>query len=142
MDVLQDAFVTAFEDLAELRQPGAFRTWIHRITVRLVHRRFRRRRLLRLLGLDRERDEVSLDALAVESASAEARAELRWLDEALRKATDADRIAWLLRHVEGLAVDEVASACGCSPATAKRRIASADAVVLRHLGAAKEGGRR
>lgn len=142
MDVLQDAFVYAFEELAELRQAGAFRTWLHRITVRLVHRRFRRRRLLRLLGLERQRDELSLDALAVESATPEARAELRWLDEALRRLPDVDRIAWLLRHVEGLAIEEVADACTCSPATAKRRIASADAAVRRHLGTGREEGGR
>jgi len=66
-DVLQDAFVSAFEDLSVLREPEAFRAWVHRITVRLVHRRFRRRRLLGMLGLDRKNDEVSLESLADDS---------------------------------------------------------------------------
>ena len=35
------------------------------------------------------------------------------------------RIAWSLRYVEGYALGEVASACGCSLATAKRKIAAA-----------------
>ncbi len=60
-DVLQDAFVSAFEDLGALREHDAFRAWVHRITVRLVHRRFRRRRLLGFVGLDQRSDDVSLE---------------------------------------------------------------------------------
>lgn len=132
-DVLQDAFVTAFEDLRSLRDPGAFGAWVHRITVRLVHRRFRRRRMLGLLGLDKKNDDVSLESLADESASQEARVELRWLDAALARIDGHERIAWMLRHVEGLALEEVAETCDCSLATVKRRIASAEVVVRRHV---------
>jgi RNA polymerase sigma-70 factor, ECF subfamily len=35
--------------------------------------------------------------------------------------------------VEGLELSEVATACGCSLATVKRRLADADAVVQRHV---------
>lgn len=136
LDVLQDTFVTAFEDIEKLREPSAFAAWAHRIAVRLVHRRFRKRRLLGLLGLDRRNDDVSLESLADESASSEARVELRWLDAALAKVDDRERIAWMLRFVEGLPLEDVAEACDCSLATVKRRIAAADAVARRHL----EGG--
>ena len=34
-----------------------------------------------------------------------------------------ERLAWTLRHVEGSTLEEVAVGCGCSLATAKRRIA-------------------
>lgn len=132
-DVLQDAFVTAFEELAALRERDAFRGWLHRITVRLVHRRFRRRRLLGLIGLDRSSQDVSLESLADDSASPEVRVELRWLDAALARIDDRERIAWMLRHVEGLALEEVAEACDCSLATVKRRVAAAEVVVRRHF---------
>jgi RNA polymerase sigma-70 factor (ECF subfamily) len=133
MDVLQDTFVTAFEDIAQLREPAAFRAWLHRIAVRLVHRRFRRRKLLGLLGLDRRGEEISLESLADEAASPDARIELRWLDAALLRVDERSRVAWMLRHIEGLALDEVASACECSLATAKRRISAAEAAVEDHL---------
>lgn len=132
MDVLQDAFVTAFEDVKSLRDHDAFRGWIHWIAVRLVHRRFRRRRPLGWLGLGGSED-VSLETLADETVSQESRMELRWLDEALARVDDCARSAWMLRHVEGLTLDEIAAVCDCSLATAKRRIACADAVVQRHF---------
>lgn len=133
MDVMQDTFVTAFEELADLREPAALRGWLQRIAVRLVHRRFRRRKLLALIGLDRREDEISLESFADLSACPDARAELRWIDAALLRVEERARVAWMLRTIDGLALDEVAAACECSLATAKRRIAVADAVVEAHL---------
>ena len=39
------------------------------------------------------------------------------------------KIAWTLRHVEGDSLESVAERCGCSLATAKRRIAAAQAAL-------------
>src|SRR5687767_14795025 len=50
-DVVQDAFVDALEELATLREPAQFRKWLTGIAVHKVHRRLRRRKLLRALGL-------------------------------------------------------------------------------------------
>jgi RNA polymerase sigma-70 factor (ECF subfamily) len=136
-DVLQDTFVVAFENIGDLREASAFGGWLKRIAVRLVHRRFRRRKLLAIFGLDRGEGDAPLESLADESASPETRAELRWLDDALGRADHAERIAWMLRHVEGLALEEVAEALGCSLATAKRRIAAAEARVRAHTGGAR-----
>ena len=132
LDVLQDTFVAAFEDIGALRDPDAFRPWVHRVAVRLVHRRFRKRKLLTMLGLGREPAAISLEDLADERGSPESRVELRWLDAALCRLDDKTRIAWMLRHVEGLSLEETAEACDCSLATAKRRIAAGDAVVKQH----------
>lgn len=134
MDVLQDTFVSAFRDIASLRDRSAFRGWIHRICVRLVHRKFRRRRLLALLGLHSGSGETSLESLADEAASPEARMELRWLDRALDDVNAAARAAWVLRNIEGYALEEVAQLCNCSLATAKRRIALVENVVAAHFG--------
>jgi DNA-directed RNA polymerase specialized sigma24 family protein len=40
----------------------------------------------------------------------------------------------MLRRVEGLELAQVASMCGCSLATAKRRIGHVDDLVRRHAG--------
>ena len=44
-----------------------------------------------------------------------------------------ERFAWVLRHVEGYQLEEVADACECSLATAKRWIAKADERVRQHV---------
>ena len=132
-EIVQDTFVTAFEQLGTLREPGAVRGWLGQIAVNLVRRRFRRGRLMRFLGLDRGADVATLEALADPGVSTDQRAELALVDRLLRGMKPALRLAWMLRRVDGLELGEVASLCECSLATVKRRIAEADAIVERHV---------
>ena len=135
-DVVQDAFVAAFTRIHQLRDGALFRAWLLRITVHEVHRRFRRQRLLAALGMGRRADpepDASLAQLAAPGLPAEAHAELRLLDRALAQLPARERIAWMLRHIEGLELTEVASACDKSLATIKRWLAHADQHVQRHL---------
>src|SRR4051812_33495585 len=113
-DVLQDAFVDALGQLSTLREPAQFRAWLTAIAVHKVHRRLRRRKLLRLLGLWDDRREELLEACLAPGVSAEHYADIVCLDQALRQVADASRIAWQLRHVEGYRLEEVAQHCGCS----------------------------
>ena len=132
-DVVQDAFVTAFEIWDQLREPEHAKNWLLTIAVRKVHRRFRRRRLLRLLGLDQPTDDATLESLARPDLGGEARAELSLLDRVLARVPAEARIAWMLRHVEGTSLEETAALCECSLATVKRRIAVANAKVSEHV---------
>jgi RNA polymerase sigma-70 factor (ECF subfamily) len=132
-EVVQDTFVVGFEQLGTLREPAAVRAWLAQIAVSLVRRRLRRGRLLRFLGLDRSPDDASLSALAAPELRPDDCAELALIDRMLGRMPADLRIAWMLRRVEGLALAEVASACACSLATAKRRIATADTQVARHV---------
>ncbi|HEX6242859.1 MAG TPA: sigma factor, partial [Polyangiales bacterium] len=50
-DAAQDTFVDVLEQIRSLREPNRLRHWITRIAVHKAHRRFRRRKLLRGLGL-------------------------------------------------------------------------------------------
>ena len=132
-DVVQDTFACAFEIWDQLREPARVKHWLLQIAVRKVHRRFRRRKLLRALGLDRSVDDATLCSMARAEATAETRAELSLLDDVLKKLPAAERVAWMLRYVEGLKLQEIAEDCSCSLATAKRRIAAAHARVETHL---------
>jgi RNA polymerase sigma-70 factor (ECF subfamily) len=132
-EVVQDTFVVGFAQLGTLRDPAALRAWLARIAVSLVRRRMRRGRLLKMLGLDRSPDDATLAALAAPTMRADDRAELALVDRLLRRMPANLRIAWMLRRVEGLPLAEVASTCSCSLATAKRRVAAADAEVARHV---------
>jgi RNA polymerase sigma-70 factor (ECF subfamily) len=132
-DAIQDSFVIALEQLPKLREGAAFRNWLLRIVVHQAHRRYRKRRMLVRLGFVSHDD---LDMLASQSRSGlspELRSELVRLDKALRRLSSHERFAWVLRHVEGCQLEEVADACGCSLATAKRRIAHADEHIRQHV---------
>jgi RNA polymerase sigma-70 factor (ECF subfamily) len=132
-EVVQDTFVVGFEQLGKLRNPAALRAWLTRIAVNLVRRHLRKGRLLRILGLDRGPNDATLAGLAAPTLRPDDRAELALADLVLRRMPANLRVAWMLRRVEGLGLAEVASACACSLATAKRRIAAVDAEMNRHV---------
>ncbi|MCA9605923.1 MAG: RNA polymerase sigma factor [Myxococcales bacterium] len=132
-DAIQEAFLIAFTRLPELRDPGAFRGWLAQIAVNEVRGRLRRRRWKKRLGLDREEDDASLEALAALDASPEVRAELARLDVLLSSLDAELRMAWMLRYVEGWELTEVATALDCSLATAKRRIKEAKDRIDAHV---------
>lgn len=123
-DVVHDAFISAFAQLDRLRTPSIFKPWLMQIAVTHLRKKLRRRSLERSLGLYRGDVTVNLEQAAAATVSPEIRAELALIDKALRSVSANERIAWVLHEVEGYALDEVASACGCSLATTKRRIAS------------------
>jgi len=132
-DVVQDTFVTGLNRLHTLRQPEMVRAWFAQIAVNEVRRRLRRGRLLSRLGLSAAATQVDLESLASRDADGETRAELAAIGRILAGLPANERIAWMLRHVEGETLEEVASLCACSLATAKRRIVSAAKVLREHV---------
>jgi RNA polymerase sigma-70 factor (ECF subfamily) len=123
-DVVQDAFVLAFSRLGALREGASFGGWLGRITLNLVRARLRSRRWWSWLGLDT--DEEGLEGLASEGLDPERLTELRRIDAVLRRMDAEARMAWILRHVEGWRLEEIADGLGVSLATTKRRLAHAE----------------
>jgi RNA polymerase sigma-70 factor (ECF subfamily) len=121
-DVVHDAFLIAFESMARLRDPKAFRSWLMQIAVVRVRRTLRTRRLRRALGLLPAKDEGVLERFASPAIDPEQRADLAAIDRVLARMPADQRVAWMLRYVEGYRLEEVASIAGCSLATVKRRI--------------------
>lgn len=130
-DVVQETFLIAFEQLDRLAQPAALRGWLLQIAISRVHRRFRSWRRWRLPPA--EETAARLEEQAARGLSPEQRTELALIDRALGKLELPLRTAWVLRHVEGHSLDDTAAACGCSLATAKRRIGRAEEVVQQFL---------
>lgn len=131
-DVVQEVFLTAMTGLAAVRSPEAVRGWLKTIAVRKACRHLRRRRLRGLLGFERE--SPCYEHLAAPGCSPEESALLARVYKELDRLPVAERVAWTLRYVEGEQVEALAGLCGCSLATAKRRIAAAQAKLGRTLG--------
>lgn len=129
-DLVQDVFVEALTSLERLSEPAAFRSWLGSIVVRTAHKRIRRRRLMERLGL-RRREPVDVDAIVGSIGSTEHAVMLRRVYAAVDSMGAEERIALVLRRVEGLELVEIAERMGISLATVKRRLARAEAVLSR-----------
>lgn len=132
-DLAQDAFVQAFQSLPRLQNRDAFASWLCSIVVRTAHKRIRRDRLMSRLGL-RRAEPVDLDALLGRTAPPDVQVELQTIYRMVKELDAEDRIALVLRRVEGMSIGEIAEHLGKSMATVKRRLASAEAQLSRRLG--------
>jgi RNA polymerase sigma-70 factor (ECF subfamily) len=124
-DLTQDVFVHAFTRLDTLQNPQAFAAWIASMTVRMASKRLRRRRLMVRLGL-RRNEPIDPDTVVSPSAPADVASELKVVYGMLNRLSTEERVALVLRRVEGLELTEIASRMGLSLATVKRRLSAAE----------------
>lgn len=128
-DVVQEVYIEAHRGIVSLRDMTKLRGWLSTIAVRIAHRRLRTRKAKAWFGLTSDLSESYADA----SASPEDATALRAMYKLLERMPVEQRIAWALRHIEQERLDQVALMCGCSLATAKRRIAAAEEFLEREV---------
>jgi RNA polymerase sigma-70 factor, ECF subfamily len=131
-DLVQDVFMKAGRWLSKLDDPSAVRAWLMKVTVRLAWRRLRMRRFRVALGLDGACDYAEIAHSG--RLSPEDGAFLAEVYRILDRMPAGERLAWSLRHVDGEQLEDVASRCACSLATAKRWIATAQARLAKEIG--------
>ena len=132
-DLVQDVFLAAHRGLRRRDSDAEVRGWLATVTVRMSKRRLRRLRLRGFFGQD---DGARFDELAAPGASPEQKALVARIYRVLEREPVTNRVAWILRRVDGHSVAEVAALCECSPATAKRRIAAASVAIEEVMGRA------
>lgn len=124
-DVLQDAYVRAFEHLAQFEGRSKFSTWITRIATHEATARWRRRQRLELIDMS-DPDNPRLPPPHSNDRDAPELASNRELGAILRQAVDGLpselRVVFTLRLVEGLDTQETADCLGLTPANVKVRL--------------------
>ena len=124
-DLAQDAFVYAFTRLDTLQNPQAFHAWLRSIVVRTASKRLRRQRLLTRLGL-RRNEPIEPDTVIAVEAPPDIAVELRSVYGLIERLPAEERVALVLRRVEGMELLEIAAEMKLSLATVKRRLAAAE----------------
>jgi RNA polymerase sigma-70 factor (ECF subfamily) len=114
-DLAQDAFLAAFEQIAEFRGEGAFAGWVGRIAARLYIRRWRREARMPW-GVEAP-DEDADPGLG--EAGANARIDL---DEALKRLSKVERLCVSLCYGAGLSHAEAAAALNAPLGTVKSHV--------------------
>jgi RNA polymerase sigma-70 factor (ECF subfamily) len=131
-DVVQDVFVIVLARFDRIDNPQAFAAFLQGVAVRTILKRLRRERLLRRLGL-RAPEPLEPDLLISEKTAPDVAAEARILYARVERLPAEERLAFLLRKVEGLELTAIAEQMGISLATVKRRLARAEALLQEGL---------
>ena len=130
-DLVQDVFLDAVRGLGTLRDPNAIRAWLATLTVRTARRKIRYNRMRRFLSGG---DPADYENLVDASATPEQRLLITRCYQALEKVPANQRLAWVLRHIEGESLAVVAERCECSLASAKRYVEKANHHLQEALG--------
>ena len=128
-DVVQDAFLKAFQNLEQFQGQSKFYTWLVRIAVNEALMKLRRRRPERTVSLDEEvktEDDSLPREVADWSPNPEqqySQAELRdILTRTIQGLPPGFRTVFVLRDVEGLSTEETAEALDLSIPAVKSRL--------------------
>lgn len=112
-EVVQETFVRAYKQLARYESRSSFSTWLFRIAANysldLIRMRKRHQRNTQTIESGEELDHLSTIASPEPGQdrlyqSAELR---KHLDNAIRRLTEQERVAFLLRHMEGKSIEEI-----------------------------------
>jgi RNA polymerase sigma-70 factor, ECF subfamily len=129
-DAAQDVFFSAWRSLGQFRGDAQFSTWLYRIAANQCLQDIRRR--------PPQVTQLSTDLPAAESGAPHSRLEtaeaIAAVSAAVARLSPEQRVALLLRQVEGLSYDQIAEVLGVSMAAVKSRIYHARVELARDLG--------
>ena len=123
-DIVQDTFLRAYRRIGKFDERASFGTWLYRITVNcsLDLVRARKRRSEQSGPANPEMDDLiqSLPSTGATpdrmAMSGQARQRIA---EAMEELSASERTAFVLRHFEGMCIDEVSRVLGCRPGAAR-----------------------
>jgi len=122
-DLVQDAFVQAYLNLAAFRGHCSFYTWLYRIALNLAYSNARRRRVRKALERAREvNEDIPAHATASPSARLERAEESEQIRRALAALSDEHRALLVLRGIEGFDYQTIAEVMHLNPGTVRSRL--------------------
>jgi len=129
-DLSQEVWLKAYQAVQTFRFDSSFYTWLRRITINtfLNHRRsnfFRWRgqsTVVQLLSIDLDDSGELVGSSSASPENIYNKLLFENVVNALAELTASQRLAFLLRHYEGMSYDEIANAMNCSTGTAKKGV--------------------
>jgi RNA polymerase sigma-70 factor (ECF subfamily) len=126
-DVVQESFLRAYRQLAKFDERAGFGTWLYRIAANcsLDLVRMRKRRSEHLAPPQGEGDDpvLNLPSGAPTPERVALSSEVRGrMAEAMKDLSPTERAAFVLRHFEGMGIEEVSRVLECQPGAAKHSV--------------------
>jgi RNA polymerase sigma-70 factor (ECF subfamily) len=131
-DAVHDVFVRLFENVSQVRDTSALRSYIVTIALNTARSELRRRRVRSIFGFsgDEPRPRRAMAWAPPASPELEARIATARLFRILDALPAEERVVILLRYVEEMELTEVAERSGVSLATVKRRLSRASERII------------
>jgi RNA polymerase sigma-70 factor (ECF subfamily) len=131
-EIVQEAFLRAYQKLEQFASQANFATWVYRIAANYTIDRMRQRKhedARRQTPSAEMSDDVDQDPLRQIPDAAPTPERLtqsvelrRQMQNALQSLTPAERIAFVMRHCDGCGIDEIAAALKSNSGAAKNTV--------------------
>lgn len=118
-DVAQEAFQRLFARASTLREPERLRSFVFSFAIRVLKATLRSRKAKAWLSFQKPENLADIGADLVDM---ESRDLLRKFYSLLDRLSPRNRLAFVLRHIESMTVEEVAVHMELSPSTVKRAL--------------------
>lgn len=135
-DVMQDAYVRAYEHLHQFAGKAAFSTWLTRIAIHEALARKRRRgrqEELDALPMNGESMSIMKSSDPTPEATTATTQARELLEQAIERLPETYRTVVVMREVEDMSVAETASSLGVTEAVVKTRLHRAHAMLRKEL---------
>jgi RNA polymerase sigma-70 factor (ECF subfamily) len=140
-DLSQEVWMKAYQALESFRFDASFYTWLRRITINTFLNRRRssffqrqgQKIAIQLTPIDSEAQETFLDSRCASQENIYTKLLFENVVSALSELTPSQRLAFLLRHYEGMSYEEIASVMNCSTGTVKKGVSRAIAKLRARL---------
>lgn len=133
-DVMQDAYVRAYEHLRQFERRALFSTWLTRIAVHEALARLRKRNRQQQIDTDKDEGEMFVNSASDDPEQTTSRTQLgEMLEQALLRLPAQYRTVLMLRDVEEMSTADTAEALSLTEENVKVRLHRGRALVRRDL---------
>jgi RNA polymerase sigma-70 factor (ECF subfamily) len=126
-DIAQDAFVAVYNHIGRFREESSFSTWFYKIVLNLCRRHLRKRKLTSVLSLgllDREGREIITEPRTDSTPERQLRSRQigRSVQALLKTLPLRQREVFIMKHMKGMKISEIAEVTGCSEGAVKSHL--------------------
>jgi RNA polymerase sigma factor (sigma-70 family) len=129
-DIVQDAFVRAWQALPGFRFESAFSTWLHRLAINTALMQIRSRSG----GEDLETDDAALDFVGTHDTAGQRTRERLDLERVIATLPPRARAVLVLHDIEGYKHEEIAAELGMAVGSSKAQLHRARGLLRARLG--------
>lgn len=126
-DILQEAFVRAYVNIKSFRENSSFYTWFYKILVNLCRDFLRKKSAQRKVFVEPLKTQDDEEAEAIEATDSSPDPSEAALDkeiqamaeEAINLLSEKQRTVFILKHIQGMKIYEIAKVLNCNESTVK-----------------------
>lgn len=124
-DVLQEAFIKVYLNIKDFQGRSLFFTWFYRIVINCALDLLRKKKKMSRVFTEpiikeKKQEEIQIPDRRFEPLSVALQHELRnSLDNCIAKLPEKQKLCFILKHQNGLSVEEISQVIKCSPSTVK-----------------------